>query len=193
MHSAGRGPWPHGARPTCAALVRPTASAGHSARSLRARCWPSSASAERRARRTAALLGEPAVARHRRTETTGKRWLTDAKTAAWLDGDGNGRARRGGGSGDGSARTAGARTRPVGAAAALVRQLSVEWVRGRDVAASARRGRAGGRGVRGSCWAWRCRGVALSRRRFKLCCRRGTWRPRGSGVLPHGPGAARDS
>jgi hypothetical protein len=64
---------------------------------------------------------------------------------------GDGRARRGGGSDDGSARTAGARTRPVGAAAALARQLSVARVSSRDAAASARRGRAGGRGVRGSC------------------------------------------
>jgi hypothetical protein len=27
---------------------------------------------------------------------------------------------------------------------------------------------------------------------FKPLCRRGTWRPHGSGVLPRGPGAARD-
>jgi hypothetical protein len=42
----------------------------------------------------AALLGEPAAARHRRTETTGKRRLTGAETAARCDGDG--RVRRGG-------------------------------------------------------------------------------------------------
>jgi hypothetical protein len=55
-----------------------------------------------------ALLGEPVVARHRRTETTGKRRLTGAETAA----------RRGGSSGDGSARIVGARTRPGGSGGA---------------------------------------------------------------------------
>jgi hypothetical protein len=123
------------------ACVRSTGAAHGLGRSQRARRWPSSASPGRRAQRAAALLGEPAVARHRSTKTTGKRWLTGVETAARRDGDG--RARRGGGSGDGSARTTGARTRPVGAGAALVRQLSAARASGRDVAASARRGRAG--------------------------------------------------
>jgi hypothetical protein len=43
-----------------------------------------------------APLGEPAVARHRRTEMTGKRRLTGVETAARRDGDGQrvGAARR---------------------------------------------------------------------------------------------------
>jgi hypothetical protein len=76
--------------------------------------------------------------------------------------DGDWWARRGGGSGDGSARIAGARTRPVGAAVALVRLLSVARASGRDAVTSARRGRAGGHGVRGSCWARRCPDSALN-------------------------------
>jgi hypothetical protein len=141
----------------CAALARPTASVGRSACGPRTR--PACATLAQLDLGRAALLGEPAAARHRRTETTGKRRLIGAETAA----------RRGGGSGDGSARTAGARTRPVGAAVAFARQLSVARV-------SARRGRAGGRGVRGSCQARCYRGAALSRQRFKPCCRRGARR-----------------
>jgi hypothetical protein len=75
---------------------------------------------------------------------------------------GDGWARRSGGSGDGSARIAGAQTRPVGAAVALVRLLSVARESGRDAVTSARRGRAGGHGVRGSCWARRCPDSALN-------------------------------
>jgi hypothetical protein len=72
------------------------------------------------------------------------------------DGDGRRAGARGGGSGDDAARTAGARTRLVRAAAALARRLSVAWARwsGRGTrgeaavgGAGARRG-ARGRGVR---------------------------------------------
>jgi hypothetical protein len=72
-----------------------------------------------------------------------------------------------------------------GKATALARQLS---------AARARRGRAAGAARRRS-WArsaGRCRDAALSLQRFKPRYRRGAWRPRGSGALPRGPGAARD-
>jgi hypothetical protein len=81
MQSAGRGLRLRGARPACVVLVRHTATR------------PTASAAGGSA---AVLLGEPAAARHRRTETTGKRWLTGAETAARRDGDGRwaGSARR---------------------------------------------------------------------------------------------------
>jgi hypothetical protein len=58
--------------------------------------------------------------------------------------------------------------------------------------AGERSGRDGEREARSGGWAWRAgqlSGVALSRQRFKPCCRRGAWRPHSSGTLPRGPGA----
>jgi hypothetical protein len=76
---------------------------------------------------------------------------------------------RGGCSGDGATRTAGARTRPEGAAAALARRLS---------AARARRSGRGARGEARSSGAWSagCRDAAPSRQHFNPRGRRGARR-----------------
>jgi hypothetical protein len=96
-HSAGHGPWPRGAQPTCVALAWPTASAGRSARGPCARRWPSSASAGRRVAHGARWRKRGAAQR----DGAG-RWL-DAGTrnggeaAARRRGVGDGRRRRGDG------------------------------------------------------------------------------------------------
>jgi hypothetical protein len=111
------------------------ASAGRSARSPRAR--------RTAAQRAAALLGDgrwlDTGARRRR----GGGGSPVRRRRCGVTTTGDGRARRGGGSGDGSARTAGARTRLVGAVAALARQLSAARVR-RSGCGGEREARSGG-------------------------------------------------
>jgi hypothetical protein len=95
-------------------------------------------------------------------------------------------------------------TAAVRATVQSARQLSGRRL-GRDgsargeAAVGERRARGGrGTGGRGEATVGRRRGVrgAVGTRGpdsgLKPRCRRGTWRPRGSGALPHGPGAVRD-
>jgi hypothetical protein len=116
----------------------------------------------------AALLGEPATTRRRRTGDGGERRLTGVEMAARRDGDGRVAKEAvgtgGGGPGDGTIGEA------VGATAARVRRSGG----GRE------RGRLSGRAAR-------CPDSGFKPRRL-----RGAWQPRGNGALPRRPGAASD-
>jgi hypothetical protein len=134
-------------------------------------------------RRGGVLPGEPAVAQHRR--------MGDGGAAAHRRGDGGATAtatsdgrRDGCGPGD-VARTAAVEILAVGVAVCGVRQSASGSAEGEGaVEGGATRG-AVGSGVRAV-------GTALSRQRFNPHCRRGAWRPCGSGVLPCGPIAVCD-
>jgi hypothetical protein len=191
MHSAGHGLWPRRARPACAALARSTALAGRSACGPRARPWPSSASARRRVAHGA----------RRRCSASWRRLSTGARRRRGSGGSPARKRRRGvTATGDG---------RRAGAARRRQRRRLKSDIRRMDTAgrggSGAREAAVGGAGERSGCrgerearsggrvrQAGQLSGAALSRQRFKLHCRRGAGRPRGSGALLHGPGMARD-
>jgi hypothetical protein len=107
----------------------------------------------------------------RRGEALGRRSLDEARDG---EGDNNG---------EGSARTAGCGTFGQGRADTAGRGGGA-----REAAV----GRSGRAALSEAARSAGCGRDARSRQCLKPRCQRGTWRPRGSGALPRGPGTARD-
>jgi hypothetical protein len=179
------GPDAQCAQPTPAALARTT-------RTTRAR------PAATRARPALAGPASVGAARAARMRARGARHV-HAAARHWRTGDGGAVAHRRG-DGDGRWATAGAVRRPAAVRATRLRTAAVGARAVGTTAVHMRRW--SGRGARGEAAlsggrAARARQLSGRAARcpdngFKPLRRHGAWRPRGSGALPRGPGAARD-